>query len=457
MGDYEPKIIAFLCTWCSYTGADSAGTARLKSPWNVRAVRVPCSGRVSPELVLKAFDQGADGVIALGCHIGECHYETGNHRTAKRFPILKSLLEFVGLEPERLQLDWVSASEGERFANIVNQFTADVKALGPARWRMKDQEKPGISPAANFTIGIKEDSPPPGVPVDWEATISQLRDEARALLSTKQVDAVIGYETGPRGWTRPAFVTDPADVERLTWNDRCTHNLTRYIHEVLENGEDDDARKAAVVVKPCDSKSLNVLTANHKFSSDRVHAIGMICPGIQAGAGSGQGNGDTLQERCRSCTERIPVMYDTLIGDPDTVPEFAPPDTGDLLQEWSEINSEERMSFWLSQFDRCIRCYACRDACPVCDCSPCLYERDDSLWTGMHIELDQKRTFHLGRAYHLAGRCVGCDECIRVCPMDIPINLLNQRLGQEIQAAFDYQPGTSARPSPLTTVLDQEN
>ena len=133
MGDYEPKIIAFLCTWCSYTGADSAGTARLKSPWNVRAVRVPCSGRVSPELVLKAFDQGADGVIALGCHIGECHYETGNHRTAKRFPILKSLLEFVGLEPERLQLDWVSASEGERFANIVNQFTADVKALGPAR------------------------------------------------------------------------------------------------------------------------------------------------------------------------------------------------------------------------------------------------------------------------------------------------------------------------------------
>jgi coenzyme F420-reducing hydrogenase delta subunit len=121
--DFEPKIIAFLCTWCSYTGADTAGIARMKSPANLRAIRVPCSGRVSPELVMRAFDQGADGVLVLGCHIGECHYETGNHRAAKRLPILHSLLTFVGLEPERLRLDWVSASEGEHFARIATDFT----------------------------------------------------------------------------------------------------------------------------------------------------------------------------------------------------------------------------------------------------------------------------------------------------------------------------------------------
>lgn len=132
---YEPRIIAYLCTWCSYTGADTAGIARLKIPSNLRAVRVPCSGRVSPELILRTFDQGADGVLVLGCHIGECHYDSGNHRTAKRLPVLHTLLTFAGLEPERLRLDWVSASEGERFARIVNEFTEAVRPLGPCRWR----------------------------------------------------------------------------------------------------------------------------------------------------------------------------------------------------------------------------------------------------------------------------------------------------------------------------------
>jgi F420-non-reducing hydrogenase iron-sulfur subunit len=132
---YEPKIIGFLCTWCSYTGADLAGTSRLKSAWNLRGVRVPCSGRVSPELIMRAFDEGADGVLVLGCHIGECHYDNGNHRTAKRLPVLHRLMAFAGLEPERLRLDWVSASEGDRFARIVNEFTEAVRALGPCEWR----------------------------------------------------------------------------------------------------------------------------------------------------------------------------------------------------------------------------------------------------------------------------------------------------------------------------------
>ena len=141
---YEPKIIAFLCTWCSYTGADLAGTSRFKSPHNIRAIRVPCSGRVSPELVMKSFDQGADGVLVLGCHIGECHYDNGNHRAAKRVPLLHSLMTFTGLEPERLKLDWVSASEGERFANLVNEFVEGVRALGPAKWRVEEGRLDGL-------------------------------------------------------------------------------------------------------------------------------------------------------------------------------------------------------------------------------------------------------------------------------------------------------------------------
>ena len=128
---FEPRIIGFLCNWCSYAGADAAGTSRLPYPANIRIVRVMCSGRVSPELVLCAFREGADGVLVLGCHIGDCHYTDGNHRTAKRIPILRRLLSYVGIEPERLQLEWVSSSEAQRFAQVVSDFTETVRRLGP--------------------------------------------------------------------------------------------------------------------------------------------------------------------------------------------------------------------------------------------------------------------------------------------------------------------------------------
>jgi F420-non-reducing hydrogenase iron-sulfur subunit len=132
-GTFEPKIIGFFCNWCSYGGADAAGTARLQYAPNVRVVRVMCSGRVSPELILHAFREGADGVLVLGCHIGDCHYAEGNHRTAKRIPILRNLLQYVGIEPERLRLDWASSAEGDKVARVVTEFTETVRALGPLK------------------------------------------------------------------------------------------------------------------------------------------------------------------------------------------------------------------------------------------------------------------------------------------------------------------------------------
>jgi F420-non-reducing hydrogenase iron-sulfur subunit len=131
--DFEPRIIGFLCNWCSYAGADTAGISRFKYQPNIRIVRVMCSGRVSPELVLRAFREGADGVLVLGCHIGDCHYVSGNHRTAKRMPVLRRILEYIGIEPERLRLDWVSSAEAPKFQQVVNEFTETIKELGPAR------------------------------------------------------------------------------------------------------------------------------------------------------------------------------------------------------------------------------------------------------------------------------------------------------------------------------------
>ena len=131
MDNFEPKIVSFLCNWCSYAGADLAGTSRMKYPHNIRIIRVPCSGRVDPLFVVKAFLDGADGVMVLGCHPGDCHYQQGNYYAQRRYSIMHKLLDFTGVEYERLFVDWVSASEGKRFANVVITFTQKIRELGP--------------------------------------------------------------------------------------------------------------------------------------------------------------------------------------------------------------------------------------------------------------------------------------------------------------------------------------
>lgn len=133
MSEFEPKIIGFLCNWCSYAGADAAGSARKTYPPNVRVIRVMCSGRVDPQFVLKAFQSGADGVIILGCHIGDCHYKEGNYNALRRFHLLRRIVSQFGIEEERLRLDWVSASEADKFVDTINDMVKKVKALGPLK------------------------------------------------------------------------------------------------------------------------------------------------------------------------------------------------------------------------------------------------------------------------------------------------------------------------------------
>ena len=135
---FEPKILGILCNWCSYAGADLAGTARLKYPANIRIVRVMCSGRVEPTLVLKAFQQGADGVLVSGCHPGACHYVDGNIKTIRRTPLIATLLAQLGVEGERFKQVWVSASEGDRFGKIVQNMVEDIKKLGPYQKKLGD-------------------------------------------------------------------------------------------------------------------------------------------------------------------------------------------------------------------------------------------------------------------------------------------------------------------------------
>ncbi len=130
--EFKPKIVGFLCNWCSYAGADLAGVSRIQYPPTLRIVRVMCSGRVDPVFILEAFKSGADAVLIAGCHPGDCHYISGNYKAQHRVLMLKRVLQQLGLEPERIRLDWVSASEGDRFATIIKDMTKEIKKLGPS-------------------------------------------------------------------------------------------------------------------------------------------------------------------------------------------------------------------------------------------------------------------------------------------------------------------------------------
>jgi coenzyme F420-reducing hydrogenase delta subunit len=390
---YEPKIVAFLCTWCSYTGADTAGIARLKYPSNLRAIRVPCSGRLSPEIIMRTFDQGADGVLVLGCHIGECHYDSGNHRTAKRIPALRALMEFVGLEPQRLGLDWVSASEGERFARIVNEFTEGVRALGPIHWRVTEEVH---ALGELFPELTKEGEVfyPTARQEHLDAKAQALRNKARELLVSDQVECVIGYEVSPRGQTRPVFVYEPEEADRLVWNQACTHNLTTYLSDRFRHARmgrgNQNPKSVAVVAKPCDSPAINVLLAENHILRDKVYVIGVACDGIFEKPHATNAPGQlSMQSRCQFCNERVPRVYDYLVGESEQEAILVSETVHEQDAYLESLTPSQRMEFWLSQFDRCIRCYACRQACPMCNCPSCLYERDDSLWVGMGIGVNE--------------------------------------------------------------------
>jgi len=130
-GEFEPKLTAFVCTYCTYAGADLAGTSRLKYAPHVRAIRLPCTGRISPLFILKAFQQGADGVLVSGCHPGDCHFTSGNYHARRRWVMFRDLLDFVGIPADRVWFAWISAAEGNKFAETIDEMTAQIRKLGP--------------------------------------------------------------------------------------------------------------------------------------------------------------------------------------------------------------------------------------------------------------------------------------------------------------------------------------
>jgi len=275
----------------------------------------------------------------------------------------------------------------------------------------------------------------------------QIRNKAKELLESKAVECVIGYERATDGLTaRPLFVYEPAEADKLIFDQTCTHNLVKY----LFNRKD---KATAIVVKPCDSRAINLLLNENQIQRDKLFIIGVVCPGIVEA--SWNRTSEKLQDACQSCQQHTPVIYDFLVGEPPTS-EPAIPETYPDIAEVETKSIAEKRSFWAEHFSRCIRCYACRQVCPGCYCSECFVERLDPLWVGIRIAPGENEMWNTVRAFHLAGRCISCYQCERVCPVNIPLSLLNRKLEKEVLELFNFQAGIDAETPPPFSTFEKE-
>ncbi len=425
---WQPHIVAMVCNWCSYAGADMAGTTRLEYPANVRLVRFPCTGRMSPLMILRAFEQGADGVLVSGCHPGDCHYVEGNLVARRRLTLFRSLMDFIGLDLRRLHFAWVSAAEGNKWAQVVNEVTSAVREAGPL---------PGfVCPEGAGDVELPEltgDGPDELDDGRLEAIRSHLRKAASEALAAGRVGVVIGYGPGPLpGVTTPVFFTEAADGEKLEWGHSCRNNLSTYVGSALGQHE-----RVGVVAKTCDLGAIAGLIREGQVRREQLLVIGVRCPGVF--------DGSELAAKCLACSGEAHPICD-LVVTADGVHESrqdlseAVLDTPDARDEQiahlESLPHAERWAYWQRQFARCLRCYACRAACPLCYCSSCIAEKHRPQWVPTAIDNRGNTSWNLIRALHLAGRCSGCDECARACPADIRLDLINRKLALEVERQY---------------------
>jgi len=290
----------------------------------------------------------------------------------------------------------------------------------------------------------------------------KLRETARQLLSEKKVDVVIGYgETescGSQGCSLSGavgavFIRDPNDVSRLVWDKRCRTNLTTY----LKRKEVRSLGKPAVVVKGCDSRSLITLqvesqikhVAGRNAPDDDLVVIGMACDGVIreqrygsqcSHSGKAASTEGELCEKCKVCDVRMPLGCDIVLGEVAN-PEVPPDARYAMLERIMAMPPAERMRYWSKQFERCFKCYACRQSCPLCYCNLCIADKNRPIVIEPSSSLKGNFAWQIVRAFHLAGRCSGCGECERACPAGIELSLLNQTLAKAAEEHFNFRPG----------------
>jgi formate dehydrogenase subunit beta len=303
-----------------------------------------------------------------------------------------------------------------------------------------------------------------------------IRDVAKKLLDEKRVDLIIGFEKGsvPLRST-PCFVRSTSETARLIWNANCENNLARYLPKTKE--------RVGIVAKGCDVRSIINLIKEKQITREQVFIIGIPCKGmidrrkIEAKLDGREIieteekdntiilKGRNLEEiikkeeflhnSCQTCTHRNPVIYDVLIG--DKVVEDQAVDEYREVREFAAQSPDERWQSFSEELSKCIRCYACRNACPFCYCQKCFVDSSQPQWIGKTTNLSDTTIFHIMRAFHIAGRCVNCGACDRACPMGIDLRRLNKKIEMDIKELFHYESGISLEGAPPLATFNPDD
>jgi len=265
--------------------------------------------------------------------------------------------------------------------------------------------------------------------------LDQLRQTCRRLLAEDTVQVVIGYgQAAADTPAYPIFVTRPDDVEQLVWNDQCFCNLTTY----LTRKETRALGRPAVIVKGCDERALVVLERESQIDRSRMVVIGVACEGV----------GDPRLPKCEVCDVHMPRFADVTIGQVTCEPAGADGRYA-ALETFLQKPPEQRMAYWMEELSRCTKCYACRAVCPLCYCERCIADKNRPTCIDTSATLKGNYAWHVTRAFHLAGRCVGCDECTRVCPAGIDLRLLNMSVARAAEENFGFRAGMDPEAEPV--------
>ncbi|OGP24860.1 MAG: hypothetical protein A2X99_02515 [Deltaproteobacteria bacterium GWB2_55_19] len=288
----------------------------------------------------------------------------------------------------------------------------------------------------------------------------RLRKKAKELLESGEVKVVIGY-----GWNRqktrtsPVFITDAAEVDRLVWNPLCVNNLSIYLTRKFKDIQ--ALGRPAIVAKGCDIRNIVVLITEAQFKREDVYILGMACEGTvyRQELWKGELKPEIMPTKCHNCDVRNPHLADFVVGEKSS---FTPPEAPagmvfDKIKAIDAMGQAGKWAFWINEFSRCIKCYACRQVCSLCYCERCITEKNMPQWIETSAHPRGNLSWNLTRAMHLVGRCTFCGECERACPVNIPLNLVNQKMIQVVKDAFDFRSGYDEKTHPPMIVFSPDD